>query len=1127
MTNHVKVGSFASDENATDTSTTNNNVLPTLNFAILNTKSTKQCKIISLNHGALVKESIANAYDGHFEACQVHTLSDFEQVLTALTAVQSLILATPHRQDGTALQAGEKIGLTTKDKPTINRIPRSKDFIQYRNQAGFLLFDIDSGGTYEQLLEFIPELIGVGALIRPSSSSFIYDADGNELAGAKGWHIFIPVLNVEDSLRIASILWARQWLAGYGHYLLSNGLIPQTLERGIFDKAVLGACERLAFEAKPILNNGLIQLHDKTRIIEGQCLDTSMITELSADELEQVEQLKQQAKEAIKPDHQRAIKSAKRGYIAQSGKPARVALADFKQFQNKELIVDFILYTVNGTRLAGDLTAKDDGLTMCDPFEPDYDGGSKTKAKFFWNNGNPIINSQAHGGIKYRIIERDYQGVTSLENALRRLFEVDFSPKEVIQKIKAAKVKLGLQSYADIPEHRLSIYQYWQAEKERQDHINNLPPSQTADDSQNNDGIADVPHTYPNADERPCYRVYDDWWIDLEGNKKPSGTYCHIVKQDKLTGAVYLIDKQIAGVLRVIGLAYATDHKAYGMVLQFKNRAGFVHNWNMPMYLLAGGTNTELIKELLEKGLYIVNKCQNAVLEYINSQHPKKHVYTANQVGWFEDKPLFVLPYETIGNEADSVMFQSVNANHAEYAIKGTVQEWRDCIGALCVNNPLLMLSIASAFTGALLKFSGMDGAGLHYIGGSSCGKTTIIKASCSAWGHHQKYKRTWKSTANGLEGACVLFNDCLLVLDEIGDSEANELKQTIYALGNGTGKQRANASGNARNVKTWRVIVLSNGEKSIESHLAEKGYTAKAGQLMRLLQIPVFGKYGAFNDLHGFSDGASFANELNNRVNHYYGAVGHEFLEKLTRDTNTLNDLPNRLELVLNEFALVFGNLCEQESRAAKTFALIGIAGELATEYGLTGWSAGMALDNALICYEQWRNHRGTGNTEQRQIIELVSNYVETFGDARFTRNDDTTRLNNIRSGYWRESDNNGKEWLFTKAGLQEATKGHDFNQVLSVLKNAGALLLDSQGKSTRTAKIAGIVSRFYIITINDDSTGNTSNTFENSGVTATELDIPSSNTGNISNTSKTDNIVNFQNRKTFSSNDENVEVF
>ena len=132
-------------------------------------------------------------------------------------------------------------------------------------------------------------------------------------------------------------------------------------------------------------------------------LDTSLIIELSADELEQVEQLKQQAKERIKPDHQRAIKSAKRAYIAQSGKPVKQALRDYQQLQNQELTPDFVLHTVKGERLACTLSAKDDGLTMAEPFDPDYDGGSKTKAKFYWNSGNPIINSQAHGGIKYSL----------------------------------------------------------------------------------------------------------------------------------------------------------------------------------------------------------------------------------------------------------------------------------------------------------------------------------------------------------------------------------------------------------------------------------------------------------------------------------------------------------------------------------------------------------------------------------------------------------------------------------------------------------------------------------------------------------------------------------------------------
>jgi putative DNA primase/helicase len=68
--------------------------------------------------------------------------------------------------------------------------------------------------------------------------------------------------------------------------------------------------------------------------------------------------------------------------------------------------LDFSLETVNGPMTVGQLGKKQDGLTMCDPFEPDYDGGSKTKARFFWNDGNPIINSQAHGGIVYRIVKK-------------------------------------------------------------------------------------------------------------------------------------------------------------------------------------------------------------------------------------------------------------------------------------------------------------------------------------------------------------------------------------------------------------------------------------------------------------------------------------------------------------------------------------------------------------------------------------------------------------------------------------------------------------------------------------------------------------------------------------------------
>jgi uncharacterized protein (DUF927 family) len=52
---------------------------------------------------------------------------------------------------------------------------------------------------------------------------------------------------------------------------------------------------------------------------------------------------------------------------------------------------------------------------------------------------------------------------------------------------------------------------------------------------------------------------------------------------------------------------------------------------------------------------------------------------------------------------------------------------------------------------------------------------------------------------------------------------------------------------GGARDVARWLIAVLSNGERSIGSAMDEAGKTAKVGQSIRILNIPLFGEYGAF----------------------------------------------------------------------------------------------------------------------------------------------------------------------------------------------------------------------------------------------------------------------------------------
>ena len=70
----------------------------------------------------------------------------------------------------------------------------------------------------------------------------------------------------------------------------------------------------------------------------------------------------------------------------------------------------------------------------------------------------------------------------------------------------------------------------------------------------------------------------------------------------------------------------------------------------------------------------------------------------------------------------------------------------------------------------------------------------------------------------------------------------------------------------------------------------------------------------------------------------------------------------------------------------SAFSFALIAIAGELATKQGLTGWPTGAANDAAKVCFEDWLvSFGGISNHEDRAILAHVRAFFEAHGSSRF----------------------------------------------------------------------------------------------------------------------------------------------
>lgn len=553
--------------------------------------------------------------------------------------------------------------------------------------------------------------------------------------------------------------------------------------------------------------------------------------------------------------------------------------------------------------------------------------------------------------------------------------------------------------------------------------------------------------------DRPCYEVYDDY---TEYGR--AGVYYHGAKTTK-EGDIVEFDDYICDPLHVDAGSCDIQDNNFGLMLRFKNQRNHWRKWLMPLSMLAGSCE-ELRGELMSQGLRIDHHKRGMLPAYLLSRRPNKQLECALKVGWHDD--CFVLPDRVIGSR-DDVFFQTDHAVTAEYGTRGTLDEWRANVSRYCVGNPLLILQASIGFAGALLNKCHIDYAGFHIFGDSSTGKSTGHKIAGSVWGG-ESFRRSWKATGNGLEAAAVLYNDGLLALDELGDSDAREVNQIIYALGNGTGKQRANVKGTARAVHKWRIVLLSNGEKTLESHFQEKGLVVKAGQSVRLLQIPVFGQYGAFDELHGMKDGRLFSDTLQKNSSNFYGTAGIAYLEKLVNDNQDFGGL-----LEAAQKAFVTEDMQPQEKRAARAFALVAIAGELATDYGITGWSNGAAIEAVKACFEQWRNSRGKGSSEDKSILKAVSDFINAYGDSRFTDKDKAYTLNGERAGWFSDKIGAERVYLFTATGMGSACSGYDIKRVIEALTRAGWLIRGKDGKPQIQYKIGGKNTRFYAVEVKD----------------------------------------------------------
>ncbi|EAV6897496.1 DUF927 domain-containing protein [Salmonella enterica] len=529
---------------------------------------------------------------------------------------------------------------------------------------------------------------------------------------------------------------------------------------------------------------------------------------------------------------------------------------------------------------------------------------------------------------------------------------------------------------------------------------------------------------------------------------------------------------KVSSPLKVTAITHDVDGGSFGRLLEWDDSNGITHRWAMPMKVIAG-TGQDLREVLLDNGLpYIAvdGTGRQMLMIYISNCRPVRRVTCANKTGWYGGS--YVFSSEVIGGDAGSVIYQSAQSSKDDFRVSGDSAEWVERTGRYCAGNSRLVFCVSLAFAAPLLRLLGTGGGGYHLKGESTDGKTTTMKVAASVCGGAD-YWKTWRATGNALEEIALRRNDAPLMLDEISEVNGTEATQIAYMLGNGQSKSRSKAAGGLRDAALWRLLFLSTGEVSIAEHAAEAGkQRTGAGVGVRMVQIPSdTGKHGAFENLHGFSGGKEFAEYLEKSAAKCHGAPFRDWLRWLTADLNAVTERAGKL-LKQYEKMLRPEGAGNQTGRIVDRFALLAVAGELATEAGLTGWEQGEAYKAAKSCLDAWISDRGhIANQEEADALDRVQHFITTNQYTRFADwHDDRSRPANAVGFRKVDKGGNTEESVTTfyiyAGGWKEICGTYNAKKTADLCREKGWLTPGSDGKNSRMERLPEVgLKRVYVM--------------------------------------------------------------
>lgn len=475
-----------------------------------------------------------------------------------------------------------------------------------------------------------------------------------------------------------------------------------------------------------------------------------------------------------------------------------------------------------------------------------------------------------------------------------------------------------------------------------------------------------------------------------------------LFKQDAKAGSSFV---KLCDAFELVAHTRTVEGDDWGIWIKFNDADGTPHDLVLPRKLLTQGRRVEELLQASGLHVYVLsgNSGKCALAEFLNAvpMDALPRAVSVTRGGFVSDAfDCYVFGNNQVLSLPGTEPVTPTSADCAAVLTeKGTLAEWQANVATPALHSKRLMFGLSVALAAPLLQILDLPCVTFHLNGTSGDGKSSILMAMASVYGDKERVTG-WDKTKNGFEAVAVRHNNQPLIIDEIGQGEAESLNYVAYQLNNGVGKDRMTRTTAWRKAPRWSLIALSAGEFPLSEMKRLKSRNGRAhtatGERVRFICIPCDAGQGlgVLDSLPGGVTDDKAANDAQRvallaRVSSFKatGVAGRKYLMALMQDVrdNGREALKEQYREFEEEFIARVGRggLAPTERRVIRHFAAVAFAGELGIDYGVfsTEWQENDALDAAIACFEAWRNSDESPERHREKVIELMLEAPFAYG--------------------------------------------------------------------------------------------------------------------------------------------------